>query len=128
MNRRMERVNELLLQSISKIILQRQHPDIGFITFTGVETTDDLLEAKVFYSVLGTEEDRHRTADALHSLRREIFQGLRPLESLKYIPTLHFIFDDTAVRAARVAELLEGIHHEEKPHEQPPETDPPSAG
>jgi ribosome-binding factor A len=112
MSRRMKRINELLLQEISRIVMERQHPDVGFITFTGVETTDDLLEAKVFYSVLGTEEEKQRTHTALQSLQHEFIVNMRRLESLKYIPKFHFIYDDTPSKAARVHDLLDKIHQE----------------
>ena len=111
-SRRIARINELLLQEISLHVMKRQHPDVGFVTFTGVQTTDDLKEAKVFYSVLGEEEDRQRTARALDSLRHELIVGMRHLESLKYIPHLHFVYDDTPARAARVHEILERVQKE----------------
>lgn len=119
MSRRIARINELLLQEISRLVLERQHPQIGFITFTGVETTDDLMEAKVFYSVLGTEEEKKATAHALDAMRRELTLSMRRLESLKYIPHLHFIFDDTPSRASRVHDLIEKIHHEAPPADSP---------
>lgn len=119
----MQRINELLLQEISRIVLERQHPEIGFITFTGVDTTDDLMEAKVFYSVMGTDEEKQRTAKALGSMRHELLINMRRLESLKYIPHFHFIYDDTAEKAARVHDLLEKIHHEPP---APPTDEPPA--
>jgi len=125
MSRRMKRINELLLQEISRIVLERQHPDVGFVTFTGVDTTDDLLEAKVFYSVLGTEEEKVRTAKALHSMQHELMINMRRLESLKYIPKFHFIYDDTVIKAARVHDLLEEIHHEPPLPPSTDETSPP---
>jgi ribosome-binding factor A len=112
-SRRIERVNELLRREISRLVLARQHPDMGFITFTGVQTTDDLMEAKVFYSILGPDEDKRRSARALEDMRREITLSMRRLESLKHIPHLHFVVDDTPARAARVFEIMETIRHDE---------------
>jgi len=111
--RRMARINELLLQEISRFVLERQDPEIGFVTFTGVDTTDDLMEAKVFYSVLGSDEEKERAASALRGLVPELRGSMRHLESLKRIPLFHFVFDDSPARASRVFELLEKIHHEE---------------
>src|SRR6266540_82880 len=101
-SRRIERVNELLLQEISRIVAERQDPDVGFVTFTGVEVTEDLMQARVFFSVLGSEEDRARTMEALGHLRHEIGREMRRLESLKRIPHLIFEYDATPERAARV--------------------------
>ncbi len=112
--RRLKRVNELLLREISRIVLERQHPDMGFITFTGVEVTEDLMQAKVFYSVLGNEEEKKRSAKVLDRMKSELTRGMRRLESLKRIPEFQFIFDDTPERASRVFEILEKIRDEDK--------------
>lgn len=119
--RRMERINELLLREISRIVLERQDPEIAFITFTGVEVTEDLMQAKVFYSVLGTEDEKSSTAAALLRLRPELRREMRRLESLKYIPELTFHYDDTPARAERVFELLDKIHEEPPVPEPAPE-------
>lgn len=111
-SRRMERINELLLREISRIVIEKQLSDVGIITFTGVQVTEDLMEAKVFYSVLGSEEERGRAAEALAGMKNEFFHEMRHLESLRRLPELNFIFDDTAERASRVFEILEKIHHE----------------
>lgn len=112
MSRRIDRVNELLLQEIARIVAERQHPDMGFVTFTGVQATDDLMEAKVFYSVLGSDEEKRLTARALESMKHELLVSMRRLESLKYIPHFHFIYDDTPSKAARVHDILEQVSHE----------------
>jgi ribosome-binding factor A len=111
----MERINELLLREISSFVTARHDPQIGFITFTGVEVTEDLMDAKVFYSVLGDEEARLRAAGRLEQMNPEIWRSLRHLESLRRIPKLQYIFDDTPARAARVFEIIETLHHEGEP-------------
>ena len=45
-------------------------PNIGFVTVTSVETRPDLRSAKVFVSVLGSEEEREATLAALGSRPR----------------------------------------------------------
>lgn len=126
-SRRLERINELLLQEFSRFVLEKQIPDIGFVTFTDVKTTDDLMQAKVFYSVLGNEEERVRTAEILHALGREFRQQMRHLESLRRSPELVFVYDETPEKAARVFELLEKIHREETPPHEDPAADSPPA-
>jgi ribosome-binding factor A len=120
-SRRMERVNELLLREISSFVLERQDPEIGFVTFTGVEVTEDLMQAKVFYSVLGNEEEKSRAAAALDSLTPELRRSMRHLESLRRIPALTFIYDDTPAKATRVFEILEKLHEEDAPPSDSPE-------
>lgn len=114
--RRMARINELLLQEISTFVVERQDPEIGFVTFTGVQVSPDLAQGQVFYSVLGDEDTRARTAHALNHLRHELMQHMRRLESLRRLPILTFVYDDTPARAARVGELIEHLHQETPPH------------
>ena len=55
----MRRVNESLREVIgSAISSDLSDPNIGFVTVTSVETSPDLRSAKVFVSVLGSEEER----------------------------------------------------------------------
>ena len=44
-------------------------PRLGFVTVTDVRVTGDLQQASVFYTVLGSEEDRENTARALESAK-----------------------------------------------------------
>lgn len=113
-SRRVERINELLLHEISRFVTERQDPDIGFVTFTEVKVTEDLMSARVYYSVLGSEEDKQRTAEALFRLRHEMVQSMRRLESLRRIPVMEFVYDQTPEKAARVYEIIEKIHQEQK--------------
>jgi len=124
-SRRLERVNELLLREISSYVLENQPPDTGLLTFTAVKTTDDLMSARVFYSVLGSDAEKARADEALHRMKFELTRSMRRLESLKRIPVLEFVWDDTPARAARINELIQQIHTDESPaapkRRKPPE-------
>lgn len=114
--RRMQRINVLLLREISNYVLENQPPETGLLTFTAVDTTADLMEAKVFYSVMGNAAERARAAEQLDDkMRWELTRSMRRLESLNRIPHFHFIFDDTPSRAARVHDLIEKAHSDTEP-------------
>lgn len=119
-SRRMQRVNELLLREIARFVLENQEPETGLLTFTAVETTDDLMEAKVFYSVMGTASEKARAAESLDQMRSDITRAMRKLESLKRFPHLHFVYDDTPSHAARVHALIEKTHQEISGSSLPP--------
>ena len=55
--KRLDRVNQLIKEEVS-MLLQRElkDPRLGFVTVTDVETTKDLRQAKIYVSVLGTDE------------------------------------------------------------------------
>lgn len=118
--RRIQRVNVLLLREISNYVLENQPPETGLLTFTAVDTTEDFMEARVYYSVLGTDAERARAAEELDKMRWELTRSMRRLESLSRIPHFHFIYDDTPSRAARVHDLIEKVHQHDNP--EPPST------
>jgi len=114
-SRRMERVNRLLLQAIATYVLENQPPDTGLLTFTAVSVTDDLMEARVYYSVMGSDREKANAALALDRMRTDLTRSMRRLESLKRIPEMHFVFDDTIAKASRVHELIVDLQHQSPP-------------
>jgi ribosome-binding factor A len=106
---RMRRVDEAVREVLSEALGHRdlKDPRIGFVTVTDVKTSADLRHARVFVSVLGTEEEREQTLEGLRSahgvLQRRVAGELR----LKRTPELHFELDETAERAARLERLIE---------------------
>ena len=81
-------------------------PRLGFVTIISVETTPDLRHAKVFVSLIGSQEQRNASLAALKSavpfLRTKISKGLR----IKRVPALHFAIDESSLRGARIQQLL----------------------
>lgn len=105
---RMRRVNEAMREVLSDAASQGlKDPRVGFVTVTEVDTSPDLRHAKVFVSVLGAPEQQRASLDGLRSahgyLQRRVGSELR----MKRTPTLHFVLDDTAAKAARLTELID---------------------
>ncbi|MFQ5450258.1 MAG: 30S ribosome-binding factor RbfA [Nitrospinaceae bacterium] len=111
--KRSERLQELLLQEISKLI---QHglkdPRIGFATITQVELSDNLKHAKIFVSVMGSEEEKENSLAGLISAKGFIRNSLGKNLYLKYIPELEFKRDDTADRVDKITRILKKLHLE----------------
>lgn len=107
---RQEKVTEALKREVSLIIHDElKDPRIGFVTVTKVEVTRDLREAKIFFTVLGKDEDYKKTKDALDSslgfIRRLIAQRIR----LRFVPQLMFKEDRSSEYSIRIQEVLEEI-------------------
>ncbi|MDQ2759711.1 MAG: 30S ribosome-binding factor RbfA [Actinomycetota bacterium] len=104
---RMRRVDEavraVLCDAIAKDL---QDPRVGFVTVTGVKTSPDLRNARVYVSVLGDERTR---SDCLAGLRRAhgFLQARIAAELiLKHTPMLSFSYDESVQRGVRISELL----------------------
>ncbi len=112
---RVEKVQELMKQEISKIILRElKDPRLGFITVTDVECTGDLREAKVYVSLMGSEKQIKDSWEGLQSslgyIRREIGQRIR----LRFTPELKFELDKSLDYSAHIQELLLKVHAEDE--------------
>ena len=109
--KRLDRVNQLIKEEVS-LLVQRElkDPRLGFVTVTEVETSPDLRVAKIFVSVLGTEEQWAASLAALGSARGFIRNWLRHNLDLRVTPVLEFRADRSMEHAARIQELLKQIN------------------
>jgi ribosome-binding factor A len=110
--RRQERVTELIQQEISKLIPKLKDPGLGFITILAVRLSPDFNLAKVFYSVLGSDDEKTRTQEALTRAKGFFRARLRALENLKNAPDLMFVLDNSAEEAQKVLDVLNQLNHE----------------
>ncbi len=105
---RMRRVDEAMREVLSDAITsQIKDPRVGFVTVTAVETSADLRHARVFVSVLGDGAVRRRSLDGLESARGYLQRRVASELRLKHTPTLQFLYDDSADRGLRIAELVD---------------------
>jgi len=109
MTERMRRVNAAVREVLSEAVAELKDPRIGFVTFTAVETSPDLREARVFVSVLGSERKRELTLlglEAAHGvLQARIARELR----MKRTPQLAFEYDPTVERGVRMSKLIDEL-------------------
>jgi ribosome-binding factor A len=105
---RMRRVNEAVREVVSARIAEGlRDPRIGFVTVTAVETSPDLRQARVYVSVLGSEDERSATLEGLASAHGVIQQAVATELRMKRTPTLQFVFDESIDRGMRITELLD---------------------
>lgn len=117
--KRLDRVNQLVREEISHL-LQRElkDPRLGFVTVTEVAVSKDLRSAKVYVSVLGSEEQWKGSLAALHSARGFIRNWLAPRLRLRAVPDMTFLPDRSMAHAAHIQTVLERLREEERP--EPP--------
>jgi ribosome-binding factor A len=111
---RVEKVQELIKQELSKMILtELKDPGIGFVTVTQVEATGDLRSAKVYLSLLGSDEEKAQTWKALERalghMRSEIGKRIR----LRLTPELTLHLDKSLDYSTHIDKLLLKIKSEE---------------
>jgi ribosome-binding factor A len=103
------RVNESVRQVLSEAVGDLKDPRIGFVTVTGVETTADLRQARVYVSVLGSEEARQESLVGLEAAHG-VLQGRLARElRMKRTPQLAFEYDPTVERGVRMTQLIDEL-------------------
>jgi ribosome-binding factor A len=113
MSKRSEKVAEAVHEIVSGLLVKGlKDPRIGFVTITGVKMTDDLSVAKVYFSVIGSDEEKKISQAGLQSavgfIRKEVGKHLR----LRHVPEIHFRVDESLERANTIERLLKQIHDE----------------
>jgi ribosome-binding factor A len=107
---RQERVEEAIKKEVSLIIHDElKDPRVGFVTVTRVELSKDLRNAKIFYSVLGKEEDYRKTKVALDSALGFIRGLVAQRINLRFATELMFHEDRSTEYSVRIEEVLNKI-------------------
>ena len=116
MTKRTKRLNSLLKEVISEVIRKDvRNPNVAkFTTVTEVDISTDLHHAKVFVSVIGTEQERTETVEALESAAGFIGVHASKKVTMRTFPTLTFRLDTSVDKQMKIDSLLKKIHEEEE--------------
>lgn len=118
MKRQLQVANQIK-EELASIFIKNSSAYFGgaFVTISEVSISPDLLETRVFISVLNADDlgkvmkslERHKS-----DIRRKLGTALR---HLRRIPSLHFLADTTQETAFRIDRILDDIKKEddEKP-------------
>jgi ribosome-binding factor A len=127
--RRAERVGEAVREEVAAFLTRdAKDPRLtGLVTVTAVEMARDLRHAMIFVSILGDDEAKTSTIEALTGmaphLRGRVGRALR----LQFAPEITFRLDESVQRAARIETLLAEIKRAELPSADAAAEEAPSA-
>lgn len=115
MTTRQEKLCQLMKEEISDILRREiKDPRLGFFTIIDAEISSDLRHAKIFVSIMGTEEERKQSMEVLkhaqHFVRLEFGKRVR----MKVLPDIYFVLDESVDKGVRMLELLEEIRRDEE--------------
>ena len=104
---RARRLAERIQQIVARMLDTRiKDPRLGFVTVTDVRVTGDLQNATVFYTVLGSDEERAASAAALASAKGLIRSEVGKQTGIRLTPTLEFVPDAVPETAASLEDAL----------------------
>ena len=105
---RSRRIGDQIQKDLSDLIRREvKDPRVGMVTVTAVEVSADYSHAKVYVSSLQGQESLQRTLEALQEgagfLRRQLGRRM----TLRTMPQLHFLEDQTLDRAVVLSSLID---------------------
>ncbi len=77
------------------------------ISVTRVVASSDLRSAKIYISVLGNDEQKQKSLEALRSASGFINRSVKKGINLKYMPFLAFELDNSIEKGSEILELID---------------------
>jgi ribosome-binding factor A len=123
MSRRTERVNDLIRDELSDLLLREVNDPrlTGLISITRVEVSPDLNNARVYVSIMDGQEGQKEAMKALNAAASFFHRELKHRLQMRRIPFLTFRFDPSIEEGARMLSLMEEVSHTEAKGEKSPE-------
>ncbi len=109
MSNRTLRVNELVQREINDVLHTRWRSEAVAVTVTEVRVAPDLRDARVFVSIVGDEEQAEAKLRWLRGKAPEIRAEIARRIILKYLPKFEYLLDRSAVRGARILQVIDAV-------------------
>lgn len=122
---RTQRIGDQMQRELAQLIQREiKDPRLGLVTLTGIEVSRDLAHAKVFFTVMGQDDDDQKIAesqavlkDAAGYLRMLLGRAIK----LRTVPQLHFLYDESVRRGAQLSVLIERAVAEDRQNQDDPD-------
>jgi ribosome-binding factor A len=112
---RPERVGQEIQAAIADLLARGmlRDPRIGYITITGVKVSPDLRVARVYYSMIGTEQERADTHKGLEAAKGFVRREVTSVVNLRVSPEIFFTFDASLGEGDKIDRLLREVRDKE---------------
>ena len=108
---RTERISEEIKRELSSIVRTVKDPRMSSMTsIVSASVTKDLKYVKVYVSVLGSDEEKKATMEALKSATGYIKKEIGSRLNLRCVPHPTFVLDTTIDYGMHINELLSKIN------------------
>ena len=115
---RAERIADQVKDQVTQLLaFEVKDPAIGLLTVTHVKMTSDMGLAHVYYTLVGDDTERRRTARALDRATPFVRRRLAEDMNMRRTPEVKFHYDENIERQQRVETLLREIATEREARE-----------
>ncbi len=106
-----DKISGIIQKEVSEIIqFSLKDPKVGFITITDVRVTNDLSIAKIYVSFLGQDARKEAGMKALERSKGFIRSELAKRMSIRKVPSLVFLADDSLEKGNKIEKIIADIH------------------
>ncbi|MEG0177119.1 30S ribosome-binding factor RbfA [Anaerorhabdus sp.] len=110
-----DRLNQIIYKEVSEIIqFNLKDPNIGFVTITEVQVTNDYSYATIYVSFLGKQERNEAGIKALNHSKGYIRSELAKKLTIRKVPELLFKLDETLNKSRKIDAILQEIKNDDK--------------
>ncbi|UOF02361.1 30S ribosome-binding factor RbfA [Bdellovibrio reynosensis] len=115
--RRVARVEREIQATVAQFLIRGfKSPLPGLVTVASVRMPADLRTAKVYISVLGSDEQKEEAIELLQERAFEIQNFIGKELKMRYCPKLTFYADHTTDQVLKVEKILHELEIERKAH------------
>ena len=105
---RLARIADQIQRELSELVrLELRDPRVKMVTLTGVEISRDQSHAKVWFTTLGSPEEAQACGEGLARAAGFLRAGLAHRLTTRTVPELHFAYDESIERGARLSRLID---------------------
>ena len=103
------RLGDQIQRELAQLIRDElSDPRVGWVTVSEVSVSRDLAHAKVYVTLLGCSEEQAMPAvDALNHAAGYLRRLLGRRLTSRQVPALHFLFDSSFDKGARLSKLID---------------------
>ena len=112
MSVKIERLNNTILETLSKIIFEEvKNPLIKKIVLTSVDVTNDLSFAKVYFTCMNDDKDKvlKELDEAKGFLRNKLAESI----DVRHTPELVFCYDSSIEYGLNIERIIKKIHEKD---------------
>ena len=116
MTHKLERISVTIQKELGPLISTRLNdPRLpALVSVTRVDVAPDLATARVFVSVVGSEDDQKKALKALDAASGLLSHSLEGRIRMRRVPKLRFLLDSRIAQGEEMSELIDRVMEEDR--------------
>ena len=118
-NRRLLRIEKEMRDVIGRYLISGFPGQLeGLVTVSRIQVNGDLRDARVFVSIMGTEEQQESNMEQLAEYARDVQSEVNHQLKMRYTPRLEFVLDKSLEKQLKVEKILHDLAKDRKKDEE----------